>query len=320
VVSTDPDAIEDITLALAFSSDGNAVLGEAFITATIAPIADPVEEPSTAPPSANAEEVSTPAFVEADPAPDALPAFAVVPALPINRLVSVSAASYQGSVVAPGSIVAAFGTGLAALTVVAEDPLEEILGGTRLDVIDSRGVGRTAKLFAVSTGQVNFLLARETALGPAIVNVYRDGKLKASGALQVESLAPALFSANGDGLGVAAGQVARLAGSTVRYENVAIAAGDRFEAAAIDLGPEGEQVYLVLYGTGISGSAVLESAVLTIGGTAVPVIYAGPQGQFPGLDQINAGPLPRSLQGRGVVDAILTVNGKTSNRVELRFR
>jgi uncharacterized protein (TIGR03437 family) len=175
-------------------------------------------------------------------------------------------------------------------------------------------------LFAVSTGQVNFLLAPETALGPAIVNVYRDGKLKASGALQVESIAPALFSANGDGLGVAAGQVARLAGQMVLYENVATLAGDRFEAAAIDLGPEGEQVYLVLYGTGISGSAVLESAVLTIGGTAVPVIYAGPQGQFPGLDQINAGPLPRSLQGRGVVDAILTVNGKTSNRVELRFR
>jgi hypothetical protein len=113
VVSTDPDTIEDITLALAFSSDGNAVLGEAFISATIAPIAGPVAEPST-PPSSNAEAASTPSFVEAVPAPDPLPAFAVVPALPTNRLVSVSAASYQGSAVAPGSIVAAFGPGLAA--------------------------------------------------------------------------------------------------------------------------------------------------------------------------------------------------------------
>lgn len=308
VVSTDPDTIEDITLALALSSDGNAVLGEASLTASIAPIADLTKG------------VSTPSFVEEDPAPDPLPAFAVVAALPKNRLVSVSAASYQGSAVAPGSIVAAFGTGLAALTVVAEIPLKETLGGTRLEVIDSRGVARAAKLFAVSAGQVNFLLAPETALGPAIVNVYRDGKLKATGALQVESLAPALFSANGDGLGVAAGQSARAVGSTVQLESLATLAGDHFEAAAIDLGQEGEQVYLILYGTGISGATVLENVVLAIGGVAVPVSYAGPQNQFPGLDQINAGPLPRPLEGRGVVDAVLTVHGKTSNRVQLRFR
>lgn len=317
VISTDPEAIEDITLGLALSSDGNASLGEAQLTASIAPLA-PI--PPIAPLVDLAEPVSTPFFVEEDPAPDPLPAFAVVPALPKNRLVSVSAASYQGSGVAPGSIVAAFGAGLAAETVIAESQLEETLGGTQLEVIDSRGVARAAKLFAVSTGQVNFLLAPETALGPAIVNVYADGKLKATGALQVESVAPALFSANGDGLGVAAGQVARLVGSSVQYEYLAIPAGDRFEAAAIDLGPEGEQVYLILYGTGISGTAAPQNVALIIGGVVVPVNYAGPQSQFLGLDQINAGPLPRSLEGRGDVDAVLTVSGKASNRVNLRFR
>ena len=70
----------------------------------------------------------------------------------------------------------------------------------------------------------------------------------------------------------------------------------------------------------VLSSPVLESVVLTLGGVVVPVTFAGPQGQFPSLDQINAGALPRSLQGCGVVDAILTVSGKTSNRVELRFR
>jgi uncharacterized protein (TIGR03437 family) len=293
------------------SSDGNASLGEATITATIAPIADLTEEVPT---------VSTPSFVEEDPAPDPLPAFGVVPALPTNRLVSVSAASYLGSGVAPGSIVAAFGSGLAAATIFAEDELVEVLGGTRLEVIDSRGVAREAKLFAVSTGQVNFLLAADTALGPAIVNVYRSGKLKASGVLQIESVAPALFSANGNGMGVAAGQVARTVGSAVQYENLAVAAGDHFDAAAIDLGLEGEEVYAVLYGTGIRGSTALENVVLTIGSVPVVVRYAGPQEEFPGVDQINAGPLPHSLKGRGDVDAILTVNGKISNRVKLRFQ
>jgi uncharacterized protein (TIGR03437 family) len=314
VVSTDPEAIEDITLGLALSSDGNASLGEAHLTASIAPVAGPAD------PTDLTAAASTPAFVEEDPAPDPLPAFAVVPALPKNRLVSVSAASYQGSAVAPGSIVAAFGAGLASGNMAAESELEDTLGGTRLEVIDSRGIARIAKLFAVSAGQVNFLLAPETALGTAIVNAYLDNKLKATGALQIESIAPALFSANGDGLGVAAGQLARSAGSSVQYENVATLAGGRFEAAALDLGSGGEQVYLILYGTGIAGAAAPENVLLTVGGVSVPVTYAGPQGRFLGLDQINAGPLPRSLEGRGEVDAVLTVNGKTSNRVGLQFR
>jgi uncharacterized protein (TIGR03437 family) len=152
------------------------------------------------------------------------------------------------------------------------------------------------------------------------VNVYRSGKLKASGVLQIESVAPALFSANGNGMGVAARQVARTVGSTVQYENLAVAAGDHFDAAAIDLGLEGEDVYAVLYGTGIRGSTALENVVLTIGSVPVVVRYAGPQEEFPGVDQINAGPLPHSLKGRGDVDAILTVNGKISNRVKLRFQ
>jgi uncharacterized protein (TIGR03437 family) len=121
-------------------------------------------------------------------------------------------------------------------------------------------------------------------------------------------------------MGVAAGQVARTVGSTVQYENLAVAAGDHFDAAAIDLGLEGEEVYAVLYGTGIRGSTALENVVLTIGSVPVVVRYAGPQEEFPGVDQINAGPLPHSLKGRGDVDAILTVNGKISNRVKLRFQ
>ena len=119
---------------------------------------------------------------------------------------------------------------------------------------------------------------------------------------------------------MAAGQVARLAGSSVRHENLAIAAEGRFEAAAIDLGPADEQVHLILYGTGIGGATAPQSVVLTIGGVAVPVNYAGPQNQFLGLDQINAGPLPRALEGRGDLDAVLTVKGKASNRVKLWFR
>src|SRR5438128_1969724 len=45
-----------------------------------------------------------------------------------------------------------------------------------------------------------------------------------------------------------------------------------------------------------------------------PVTNAGAQGVFVGLDQANI-VIPRSLAGRGDVNVVLTVDGKTSNTV-----
>jgi uncharacterized protein (TIGR03437 family) len=44
--------------------------------------------------------------------------------------------------------------------------------------------------------------------------------------------------------------------------------------------------FLVLFGTGIR-RAVTGSITITIGGKSAPVLFAGPQGGFAGLDQIN---------------------------------
>jgi len=45
-----------------------------------------------------------------------------------------------------------------------------------------------------------------------------------------------------------------------------------------------------------------------------------PQGQFAGLDQANLGPLPRTLAGRGEVNIMFTVSGKTANIVTVTFQ
>jgi uncharacterized protein (TIGR03437 family) len=50
------------------------------------------------------------------------------------------------------------------------------------------------------------------------------------------------------------------------------------------------------------------------------VPFAGAQGGFAGLDQLNIGPLPRSLAGRGNVMMTLTVDGVAANTVQLNFR
>jgi uncharacterized protein (TIGR03437 family) len=80
----------------------------------------------------------------------------------------------------------------------------------------------------------------------------------------------------------------------------------------------GTQVYLVLFGTGIRGAGTSRVSV-TIGGVAATVEYAGPQGQYSALDQVNV-LVPPSLAGAGEVQLILTANGITANPVTVQFQ
>ena len=49
----------------------------------------------------------------------------------------------------------------------------------------------------------------------------------------------------------------------------------------------------------------------------MPVLSAGAQSQYAGLDQVNV-ELPGSLRGRGDVDVALAVDGKPANVVTIR--
>jgi uncharacterized protein (TIGR03437 family) len=49
------------------------------------------------------------------------------------------------------------------------------------------------------------------------------------------------------------------------------------------------------------------------------VLYAGAQGAFAGLDQVNVR-LSRNLAGRGLVDVLLTVDGKMANTVKIHMK
>ena len=87
----------------------------------------------------------------------------------------------------------------------------------------------------------------------------------------------------------------------------------------IDIGPEGDQLFLLLYGTGIRNRSALNQVTASIGGVNAPVSFAGNQGQFPGVDQINV-QIPRNLAGRGVVDVVLRVSGVNANTVRIAIR
>jgi uncharacterized protein (TIGR03437 family) len=78
-------------------------------------------------------------------------------------------------------------------------------------------------------------------------------------------------------------------------------------------------VYLTLYGTGIRNLSSLSNVTLTINSISVPVLYAGPQPSFQGLDQVNV-TLTLNLRGSGEVPVILTVDGQSSNAVTINIQ
>jgi uncharacterized protein (TIGR03437 family) len=240
-----------------------------------------------------------------------------------TTLTSVSAANYRGAELAPESIVAAFGSRLATSTATAtSDPLPTSLAGTTVRVRDSAGMERFAPLFFVSEGQVNYQMPTGTAPGNATVIIANENNVISTGGARIVEVAPGLFTANASGQGLPAALAQRLRdNTTVAYEPVARfdTMQNRFVPVPIDLGPEGDQVYLVLFGTGFRRRSALSAVSVKIGGVDVTINYAGPQLQLVGLDQINA-LIPRSFIGRGEVDVMVAVDGKAANPVHVSIK
>ena len=76
----------------------------------------------------------------------------------------------------------------------------------------------------------------------------------------------------------------------------------------------GDQLYLLLFGTGLRGGGTY---AVTIGGVPVAIYGAAPRSEFAGLDQVNVGPLPSSLAGRGEQTIILKVDEKAANPIKV---
>ena len=169
-------------------------------------------------------------------------------------------------------------------------------------------------------GQMNLLVPENAALGPAILTVFRFDGTRYRENVRIEAVAPALFSANADGRDVAAAVALRVRNGVQTYEPVATydSVQKRFVSVPIDLGPEGDQVFLLLFGTGVRGRSALDKVTVKVGGVDAPVGYAGAQGLV-GLDQINV-ELPRSLVGKGEVDVLLTADGKIANTVRINIK
>jgi uncharacterized protein (TIGR03437 family) len=240
-----------------------------------------------------------------------------------GTLASVSAASFSLMGLASEAIATSFGAGLATTTIGATTlPLPTQLAGTTVKVNDSAGTERLAPLFFVSPRQVNYQIPAGTGVGVATVTVTSGDGAVSTGVALVKAVAPGLFAANADGQGVAAAVALRVkADGSQSYEVVAQldALQNKFVARPLDLGPEGEQVYLLLFGTGIRHRSSLSTVIATIGGAYAEVSFAGEQPDFVGLDQVNV-LVPRSLAGRGEVEVLLTVEAQLANSAHISVK
>jgi len=196
-----------------------------------------------------------------------------------------------------------------------------------LKVRDQSGVERPSPLFFVSPNQINYQLPAGTISGPASVTIFNGNDRIFSCLIQVAKVAPGIFTADGSGRGVPAGQVLRyragVANNPPQSEPLFFIDGGRVVSRAIDLGPDlgasSDQVFVVLYGTGFRLRSSLENMTAKLGGVTIPVLFAGAQGDYAGLDQVNL-QIPRALIGRGEVDLVLIVDGQQSNVVRINIK
>lgn len=232
---------------------------------------------------------------------------------------TVSAASYA-RIVAPEAIVAAFGNNLAATTRLAEDAdpgqpgvqLPTLLGGISVEV-NSRSAG----IFFVSPGQINFQVPPALEPGTGYVTVRNDrGVIVAAGDIEIRPAAPAIFTANASGAGVPAGIVYRLKPDgklldepLAVFDPVAV----RFVPRPIAFGDD--RIFLALFISGARRIANENDTRILIGGQELRPIFVGPAPGLIGVEQVNF-ELPRNLSGRSSF-VFAAIGYPTSNPCEL---
>jgi uncharacterized protein (TIGR03437 family) len=224
--------------------------------------------------------------------------------------------AYGTYALAPEAIASAYGSNLASATLEGKTiPLPTTLGGVTVKVKDVSGNERPAGLFYVSPTQINYQIPAGTVNGVATVTITTaTGTM--TGTAQIQSAAPGLYTVNATGQGPAAAQVVHGNQTSLAFQ--CDAAGQNCTPAPIDLSGN-SQVFLVLYGTGLRGRSSLSNVSANIGPATGTVTYAGPQGGFVGLDQANV-LLPNSLAGSGRLVLTLTVDGQTTNQVQIAVK
>lgn len=222
--------------------------------------------------------------------------------------------------IAPDALASLYGSSLAADAASASaQPLPGALGGVTVTVTDSAGVVRNAPLLYVSPSQINFEVPDGAAPGVATFTTASGGATQTyEGAIQ--AVAPALFTMNGAGSGVAAATAISVPANSQTQNPVEVFQCGPSGCVATPIALTADAtVYLTLYGAAIRNRSSLQNVTVAVNGVGLPALYAGPAPGYSGLDQVNVA-LPATLSGSGQVNVTVTADGQTSNVVTLNIQ
>jgi uncharacterized protein (TIGR03437 family) len=222
-----------------------------------------------------------------------------------------------GSSLGQRSIASLYGTGLSAVTAVADvlPPLPDTLGGTTLTL-----GGNFVPLFFVSPGQINFQVPFLNVTGPApFPLVIQQGLFSTTITVTLAQYAPAIFTANAQG----SGQASALINGTA---SIAAPVGAFPGARPVKKGE-----FLQLYCTGLGDvrtrpglgapspanppTTTLTNPAITLGNQPLDpalVVFSGLAPGFVGLYQVNF-QIPPTAPSGDAVPVRLAIGGFTSN-------
>ncbi|HXE74406.1 MAG TPA: PQQ-dependent sugar dehydrogenase [Candidatus Xenobia bacterium] len=236
---------------------------------------------------------------------------------------TVNAASFAPAAgVAPGSIAATFGTGLAAATATAGSvPLPTTLGGAALLFNGSMSVPE----FFASPGQVNVQIPWELAgQGSASLTDTVGGVTSGPESVPLAAFAPGLFATNQQGTGQGAILIANtpnLAAPVGMFpgSRPAVRGVDFLEIYCTGLGPVTNQPATGAAAPANPLSQTTSTPTVTVGGVPATVLFSGLAPPFVGLYVVTL-QVPADAPTGNSVPVVLTIGGIQSNAVTIAIQ
>lgn len=221
-----------------------------------------------------------------------------------------------GADIARGAVAIAYGPILAAYDAGhtgSRAPLS--LGRMQVEVTDALGVTRPAGMLWASAGwgQTNFLIPRESAVGPAAMTIVRDDGSRLTSNITIADTAPGFltgYSCRGPAVGLATEIFRDGRRSTTP---VSSCKGTNCKTVAIPMS-RGAVTRVRLVASGFRNAASARDIEVTIGGVRVPVVSYGPDRD--GTDFVTI-EIPNTLRGIGETDLLSHIDGRVSNAVRI---
>jgi uncharacterized protein (TIGR03437 family) len=214
--------------------------------------------------------------------------------------------------IAQGSIFVVKGTNLATKADCPSScpPYPTTLGGATVTFTPvAGGTAIQAAIFATIPTQINAVLPATTAAGDYNVTVTSGTGTSAAFKVTVVVRKFGLITVPGSGAGRA---VVEEITSTGQYQINRYTTGQlTWLGTTYTYAPAIPGEFMVAYGTGLNGATAANVTVL-VGNTQITPTFAGPQGQYPGFDQINF-QLPTSIQTGCNVPFQVLIAGQLSN-------